>query len=82
MSEDIVIGVSAVSDKLADERECLELHLIVCRECDYTTGDLTSDEEAVYGRHNDHYDQSGHNRFWKYTISRSRGRIGKTIDEL
>jgi hypothetical protein len=82
MSEDIIIGASAVNDKLADEREYLELHLIVCRECDYTTGGLTSDEEAVYARHNDHYGESSHNRFWKYTISRSRGRIGKTIDEL
>lgn len=82
MSEDVTIAASAVSDKLADERPYLELHLIVCRECDYSTGTPSSDEHAVYSRHNDHYDATGHNRFWKYTVGRSRGRIGHTINDL
>jgi hypothetical protein len=82
VSEDITIGTSTVSDKLADERDYLELHFLVCRECDYSTGTPLSDEKTVYARHNDHYDATGHNRFWKYTISRSRGRIGHSINEL
>jgi hypothetical protein len=82
MSENISIATSTVSDKLADERPYLELHLILCRECDYTTGTPLSDEQAIYARHNDHYDVSGHHRFWKYTIGRSRGRIGHTIHDL
>lgn len=31
MSEDITIGTSTARDKLADERDYLELHLIICR---------------------------------------------------
>jgi hypothetical protein len=82
MNENITIAASTVSDKLADERPYVELHLIVCRECDYTTGAAMSDEQAIYAQHNDHYDTTGHNRFWKYTIGRSRGRIGHTVTDL
>ncbi|GLY79192.1 hypothetical protein [Actinoallomurus iriomotensis] len=82
MSENIFIVASIVSEKLADERPYLETHLIVCRECDYTTGTPLSEEQTVYARHNDHYDATGHNRFWKYTIGRSRGRIGRTVNDL
>lgn len=82
MSEDVTIDPATVADKLADERDCLEFHCIVCRECDYSTGTPSSDEEDVYTRHSGHYETSGHNRFWKYTISRSRGRIGRSIAEL
>jgi hypothetical protein len=82
MSEDVTISASTVSEKLADERPYLELHLIVCRECDYSTGTPNRDEQTVYARHNDHYDATGQNRFWKYTIGRSRGRIGHAINDL
>jgi hypothetical protein len=75
MSENIEITAPSVSDKLADDRPYLELHLIVCRECDFSTGTPTSEEEAVYTSHNRHHDRTGHTRFWKYTIGRSRGQI-------
>jgi hypothetical protein len=69
-------------EKLADHRAYVEVHQIVCRECDYSTGTPTGDQEAVYAAHNEHFNQSGHNRFWKYTISRSNGRIARNISDL
>ncbi|GAB2841691.1 hypothetical protein GCM10027176_51910 [Actinoallomurus bryophytorum] len=82
MNTGITITSATAREKLADHRAYLELHSIVCRECDFITGTLDADEPAVYALHNDHFDQTGHNRFWKYTISRSNGRIGHRISDL
>ena len=76
MSEDIEITQATVEEKLADDRPYLELHQIVCRECDFSTGAPASGEETVHAQHDGHYEQTGHTRFWKYTMGRSRGVIG------
>lgn len=76
------LAPATAREKLADHRTYVEVHQIVCRECDYSTGASTSDHEAVYTAHNEHFNQTGHNRFWKYTTSRSNGRIGRNISGL
>jgi hypothetical protein len=82
MSENEEITPATVRDKLADHRAYVELHQIVCRECDFSTGAPTSDQETVYTSHNDHFNETGHSRFWKYTISRSNGRIAANVSDL
>lgn len=63
ISENIQISPAAIADKLADDRPYVELYLIVCRECDFSTGVPSSEEESTYAAHNAHYDQTRHSRF-------------------
>lgn len=66
----------APSDEHSDDRYYIETHLITCQQCDFTTATPVEDEEAVYRTHDAHFEETCHTRFWKYTISRSTGRIG------
>lgn len=74
MSEHLVITQTA-EDKLADERRYIRWHVIVCRECDFTTS-MSTDDITVHNSHTEHVDETNHLQFWKYTLSRGTGRFG------
>ncbi len=57
MSENFEVAYT-VGDKLADDRLYLELHAIVCCECDFSTGAPSLNDEPVHTAHNNHYDHT------------------------